>query len=227
PYARDDVVVAALSSFYQFLTNMYLPSDAIAYPPEGGWGDISPDSFSAQKTDAVLNLLRHIPYIQGQIFEGTTATCFRGTGPHDVDPNKYITLIPPHVIMLAQPQERNGYYIFFDTERGMFTLCDFQDGPEPTKFSQDLDEMEGLMTHEDDEDLKEWWREFETYTIEDFFEEMKSRFRNLDLIPIEEGRVLMAKRGPFDGLKDVYREHGWPLENFKKEECLKEVQKRF
>jgi hypothetical protein len=62
--SRDDIV-AAVTSFYDFLTTFpYLPPSAIETPPPEGW----PESDRAVlrklgKTDFVVELLSHLPYI--------------------------------------------------------------------------------------------------------------------------------------------------------------------
>jgi hypothetical protein len=62
-YSRDDVV-AEINSFYRFLTKLYIPSEAIIYPPPRGWPEITTDEFSfLGKTDKAIDLVRHLPFI--------------------------------------------------------------------------------------------------------------------------------------------------------------------
>lgn len=59
-----DATVAAVRDYYHFLTKMYLEADRIMEPPPGGWPDITPESMRPLgKTDAAVDLLRHLPYI--------------------------------------------------------------------------------------------------------------------------------------------------------------------
>ena len=64
PYTRDEVVTEVIS-FYEFLRTMYLPDDAIAYPPVEGWPAITASYLSfLGKSDAIVDLLRHLPYVR-------------------------------------------------------------------------------------------------------------------------------------------------------------------
>jgi hypothetical protein len=59
-----DATVAAIRDYYHFLTKMYLDGDRIMEPPPGGWPDITPEIMRPlKKSDAVVDLLRHLPYI--------------------------------------------------------------------------------------------------------------------------------------------------------------------
>ncbi|EFQ28378.1 hypothetical protein CGRA01v4_12030 [Colletotrichum graminicola] len=65
-YCRYELV-SELTSYYEFLTQIYLPPDVIQYSPEGGWGHITPDfvkSFCLGKNDTVADLMKHIPYMR-------------------------------------------------------------------------------------------------------------------------------------------------------------------
>ena len=58
-------LVSALSSFYTFLTSMpYIPISSLLLPPPSGWPDIPTHQLRSQgKTEAVISLLAHIPYL--------------------------------------------------------------------------------------------------------------------------------------------------------------------
>lgn len=63
----QDVCVAAITSLYESLPHI-APSD-IRYPPSSGWPEITQESLQAiglRKTDQVVELLRHLPYLNGQ-----------------------------------------------------------------------------------------------------------------------------------------------------------------
>ena len=153
-YSRDEVV-STITSFYEWLAKLHLPASAIKYPPPGGWPYITPKYLAfMNKTDTVVDLLRHIPYIERdsewepyQIYEKTSVMDYTGEyfrkfsvackNPHSADPMDVVTALPPHVATIANTSEgRDGYYFFLDTERGTMTMCDFQDGPDPTELSQ-------------------------------------------------------------------------------------------
>ncbi len=154
-YSRDEFI-SEITSFYQFLVKLHLPSSAIKYPPPGGWPDITPQYLAfLKKNDTVIDLIQHIPFVLRddnnepyQIYEKTCAVdyngrCFKTTAsfnkpsPHVADPLKEETILPSHVMTIANTTGgRDGYYFLLDTERGTITMCDFQIGPEPTKLSQ-------------------------------------------------------------------------------------------
>ena len=148
-YSRDEVV-SELTSFYEFLVELYLPSSALKYPPP------TPEYLAFMKeNDTVVDLIRHIPFIRPdedsepyQIYEKTSAVDYNGGTFHGIasldkpypdvaDPLEEMTTLPSHVVTFAKTSGgRDGYYIFLDTERGTITYCDFQDGPEHTDLSQ-------------------------------------------------------------------------------------------
>lgn len=157
-YSRDELV-SELKSYYEFLTQLYLPPEVVQYPPEGGWEHITPEfikSFCLGKNDTVADLMKHIPYIRRtkeddwdpwMVYEGATAVDFTGDVVLSL-PTKYaneflfepqegtISDIPPHVFVYATiPGGRDGHFIFIDTERGTIVLADAQVGPKPTRLS--------------------------------------------------------------------------------------------
>lgn len=154
-YSRDEVV-AALTSFYEFLAGLHLPSSAIKYPPPGGWPNLTPEYLAfMKKNDTVIDLLQHMPYIRDdgeddeyQIYDKTMAVDYEGKAfrkmatfknptPDVADPIEEVTTLPSHVVTLAKPAGGvNGYYFFLDTERGTISICDFQDGAEFNELSQ-------------------------------------------------------------------------------------------
>lgn len=62
-YSREETV-QAVRDYYSFLTRMYLDESRVLEPPSGGWPHITPERFQPmEKTDDVIDLLRHLPYI--------------------------------------------------------------------------------------------------------------------------------------------------------------------
>jgi hypothetical protein len=63
PYTRDEFV-AIITKFYEFLTTFCIPKTALKCPPEDGWPNLTPEATTClNKTDFVIDLLRHLPYI--------------------------------------------------------------------------------------------------------------------------------------------------------------------
>lgn len=59
-------VVDAVRTYYTFLANDLgaIPSDCIIDAPEDGWPSITQSSLvGLEKTDQVIDILRHLPYI--------------------------------------------------------------------------------------------------------------------------------------------------------------------
>lgn len=67
PFARDEFV-RQLSSYYEFLADLYLPRSAIKYAPPDGWPHLTSDLLaSLDKTDTVKDLIRHLPCIERRV----------------------------------------------------------------------------------------------------------------------------------------------------------------
>lgn len=68
-YSREETV-ASFTSFYELLQKMYLPDGQVIHPPPGGWPSIvnaEPTLVEAfGKSQEVVALLAHLPYIQSQ-----------------------------------------------------------------------------------------------------------------------------------------------------------------
>jgi hypothetical protein len=62
-YSRE-ATIAVVREYYRFLTRMYLKESYVAEPPKGGWPEINRETIGVLgKTDEVISLLRHLPYI--------------------------------------------------------------------------------------------------------------------------------------------------------------------
>ena len=62
-YSRD-ATVQAFRDYFQFLVFMYMDQSNIVEPPESGWDEINPRGWvNFDKTDKVIDLLRHLPYL--------------------------------------------------------------------------------------------------------------------------------------------------------------------
>lgn len=127
----------AIRKYYAFLAEDLgaIPFDSIVEPPEEGWPSITQDALAGlQKTDAVIELLRHIPYIEPsedyntRIAFSTDAVDYRKVAEYRVAPgtrHKFIDIgsedYPPSVVVLAEEGVDADYYgslLLFDTETG-------------------------------------------------------------------------------------------------------------
>ena len=137
-YSRDQTV-RAVTSFYEFLIELYLPESCLKQPPPGGWPDLTSEYLSwLEKTPTVVDLIRHLPYIASeddsdphQIYEKTRCNDYTSAKlPALFEPIESWTTIPSHVLTLASiVRGRDGYFIFLDTKRGTAVLMEYQDGP--------------------------------------------------------------------------------------------------
>lgn len=245
--------VAAVSRYFKFLTTMYLDDDAIEWPPEEGWPEITQDALGVlDKSDRVISLLRHLPYFRktglpsweqaqgGPYFnfcnwkdealrsETTEPSHFRGLR---LITESYLSkYMNPHIIGLLEGS-RDTPFLLLDTEHGIIYW--------PDCHGEICDETT-LERVEDDSDL--WvtkeeadWRGEDTcpaWTIDDFFELLEEQFRELRFMPINSRKVITAyprgsDYGEMESMLDaIYGDHGWPWsEQYDKKKCLDAVQK--
>jgi len=116
------MVISTLTSYYRFLSTMYLPTEDICFPPDGGWPKATKQKYAGgDKTNDVIELVRQLPYIRTPSCNGQEirhihwdTVCNSEWGE---DPVPEEAILPPGTICIAQPPHRDGYYIFLDTER--------------------------------------------------------------------------------------------------------------
>jgi hypothetical protein len=66
PYHQEEVV-AALTDYYHFLTSLHIDPADIKTPPPSGWPTITSETCNKlSQTDAVISLLKHLPYITNE-----------------------------------------------------------------------------------------------------------------------------------------------------------------
>jgi hypothetical protein len=64
PYYSRDELVAIIDEFYTFLTTFYIPASAVKRPSPEGWPNITPATTKGfRKSQAVIDLIKHLPYI--------------------------------------------------------------------------------------------------------------------------------------------------------------------
>lgn len=190
PYSRTSTVTA-LRTFYGFLATLpRLPASAVLDAPASGWPALT-DSFLARlgpKTDAVRDLLRHVPVIaateggEGNALIGPSTTALRwddgdgllrwalGRGAVDgvLSPHG-AGGVPPHVAVLARGG-RYGSWLLVDVEAG--TMTDFVIMGTPERRGEGGAEVQA--------DSPGYWRAFRTRPVADFFEEWVNKYRSLE-----------------------------------------------
>lgn len=60
-------IITSVHDFCMFMRDLYVPNDAILIPPVGGWPGTTKESFARLgKSDKVIEVLRHMTYIEDQ-----------------------------------------------------------------------------------------------------------------------------------------------------------------
>ncbi|KAI5236667.1 hypothetical protein E4T42_09393 [Aureobasidium subglaciale] len=216
--------VDAVRKYYTFLSNDLgaIPSDCIVEPPPEGWPSITQDSLvGLEKTEAVVELLRHMPYIEPsddyntQVAFGTSVIDYRQIGAYKVAEGKRHQFIPvgnkefpPHVVVLtADGEDYYGSLLLLDTEKG--TATDYQ--PQAPR-------KKGVP---DPETTSEIWRFAETSPVAELLASWEQKFRTLEWTanPFNaEGGIMLRYDRMTDEVRQIYRDHGWP-DNFRREDC--------
>ncbi|KAL1841512.1 hypothetical protein VTJ49DRAFT_7003 [Mycothermus thermophilus] len=246
PYLRDvsyslEETVAAVSDYFDFLVKLYLPESLILRPPEGGWPEVNSERVQGLgKSDEVIKLLRHLPYINENPsdlsgIDGGPSGCkfynwlrrFRDLDRPDADPTtvfesaKTMTepieeefVVPPHVVGLLSTKDD---LFLLDTQLGIIYWYEcpgsIQASPtrEPVWDNPDEDPL--------DEREGEHWRCFPAWAVQDFFELLKDHFREQRTVPVSPITVYdldnfrwssKVKDEVMPLVKATFREHGWP-----------------
>lgn len=250
-YSRE-ATVAAVSDYFNFLAKMYLNESNILRPPEGGWPEITPERLKGLgKTDEVVLLLRHLPYLgdlpdRSAVDAGPSGCRFYswlesirrldrpGVDPDDefegmkimTEPDPYSEggLVAPHVVGLISTKDD---LFMLDTQLGViyWLECPGTIRHNPSR--------EPILDDSYDYAPSEGEAEWPAWAVADFFELLKDHFRQLRTVPISPITVYdlenlrpppkVAEAMPL--VQAIYREHGWPdLNRYRKEECLQAVQ---
>ncbi|RYO76324.1 hypothetical protein DL762_009826 [Monosporascus cannonballus] len=244
-YSRD-ATVAAVRDYYDFLTKMYVRESDIIEPPAGGWPTIKPYLECMGKTDEVLSLLCHLPYIRelddGNSVQGAPWCYFadwQKLGLRQVKGETFRLLseragiiddVPPHVVGLTWGG-RNNPVILLDTKLG---IIHWYECPYEIKCAPARELLQDDAYDYAPENEAVWIAECGTWAITDFFEVLKDEFRKLHFIPKSSRSVVDIYTTFPDSdevipvMQDIYRRHGWPdLQRYRKRECLEALRERY
>ncbi|KAH8650611.1 hypothetical protein BGZ60DRAFT_569495 [Tricladium varicosporioides] len=225
PEYSHESTIHAITSYYTFLTNLYLPPSTIIYPPPQGWPSITPESLAPlNKNSTVLQLLQHLPYFAQ--LGGDKVVLAQGTWPVPYyDPNfqtqiqnaaqreylvepVYETTLPEYAVCLAKGT-RDGYYIILDTSRGVIV---WGKPAEPWG-----NKSNDLTPNDIDPEGPERWKRSATFEVPDFFEMLKGKFRRMEWIPHPSGATdvyevdeQVEESESCGVLKGIFRDAGWP-----------------
>ncbi|KAH7323621.1 hypothetical protein BKA65DRAFT_540257 [Rhexocercosporidium sp. MPI-PUGE-AT-0058] len=246
-YSREEAITA-VREYYKFLVDMYMDDSEIVEPPKGGWSSITVDSLQdLGKTEEVVSLLRHLPYIRPESLDCEAAP-FCKFANWDADA-KYLSSgratgeslkvtsegadfyeeAPAQVVGLASGGRDNPVFVL-DTELG---IVHWAECPDEIRYNPSRDGVEDDPYDYAPENEAEWRADAPAWAIADFFELLKDQFRQLHFIPISSRKVIdvytsygLNSDGMIPMLQNIYREHGWPnLQRYRKQECLEAVHK--
>ncbi|KAI1475888.1 hypothetical protein F4774DRAFT_421169 [Daldinia eschscholtzii] len=105
-YSRDKTVQSILRFYQEVTRHPYLDDDALIIPPANGWSSINVRG----KTESVLELLRHLPYLC------PIPICYTDGQSHDE-----IYPLPAHCVYLTSSVDREGTSLILDTHSDTIT----------------------------------------------------------------------------------------------------------
>lgn len=216
--------ITAISDYYDFLTSLYLDESCILKPPPRGWPNITPATMHGLgKSDNVINLLRHLPYIRNdgerihaapwvEFANWADTPCASDEDGEDArvcsEPPEYVESdsIPPHIIGLTacESPELGGYFLL-DTELGVIhwvgcygELKDTHSLDDDPTLIRPIAFDEDTATWDEDGEEAEWREDSPAWPVTEFFEVLKGQFRNLSFVPLDSKTVrdVYTKSGP-------------------------------
>ncbi|KAL2122665.1 hypothetical protein VTJ04DRAFT_3120 [Mycothermus thermophilus] len=225
-YSLEETV-AAIRDYFEFLTRVYLDESYVHLPPEGGWPEITPERLRGLgKTDDVVQLLRHMPYIQddentgSRIYAGPCMcefykwpvlirNCERSTNiSKDFEDMRILTepygdwdkgLVPPHMVGLITIETYFERFLL-DTKHGVIYWFDcpgkILDSPTREPILDDLSDPD-CSEEETPKEVPEW-RTSPAWSVRDFFELLKDCFRELRTIPLSYSEVFDLNTFAYD-----------------------------
>ncbi|KAL0932162.1 uncharacterized protein CTRU02_213115 [Colletotrichum truncatum] len=194
-YYSHDETVEGITSFYELMLRIHGEDMAILErPPPTGWPQITVESFAGLgKTEEVIKLLRHIPYlVTGPdavpcILESTspieyidTQFCEEVKKLPPVEPLEDDTdeRLPGHILRFAEGR-RDGYTLLIDTRRGVVVLWK-NDGNLP-RWTGNFDA--DFYDENEDPYGKDGWKCMPTYRIKTFFDFCMEQYLVLNWLP--------------------------------------------
>ena len=233
--ARDRIVTS-FHDFCIFMRDLWVANDAILVPPGGGWSSITTELFAKlNKNEKVVDILKHMTYVRNggnesryEILPLTALVDWRAGWflKHlEEDDPEYVRVLsedseiplPGDVIGIST----GGKYcnvLLLDCRFGIVYWVECPEGK--TVFGQ-----AGEEGPEDEEDSN--WRDRSAWPVEEFFEYVKEKFRTMEQLPRNDKRISSQedRAERLEELREIYKNHGWPGEDFKKEECASAVKK--
>ncbi|RGP63625.1 translation machinery-associated 64 [Fusarium longipes] len=234
PAYTTQELVAIILDFYTFLTTLHFDAGALKTAPPEGWQNLTPEALAIlDKSDYVIDLVRHIPYFKqsfwaiGFLYKSQLCDIpeytlkdfkeemmwagypeFESTRGEEVDLR--------HCIRLAEGMESGGRQVWLNTKDGEIIDCDVKgDNDDPVDIQVYFNR------------LKEKYRTLELFPgppsiITQDYEEIPE---DEDVITEEEFLEQGEELSSFENVafaRKLYRSFGWP-DAFRREECWAEV----
>ena len=122
--SRSDVAVA-LSAFYEQVVRFpHLDDSALKTPPSAGWETV--DSAALRelgKSEAVIELLRHLPYLEATgeydklLVQYETVAIAYTKNPRTL--MEQVNPLPGNCVYVTEGVDREGYSLILDIEKGV------------------------------------------------------------------------------------------------------------
>ncbi|OBT76330.1 hypothetical protein VF21_03329 [Pseudogymnoascus sp. 05NY08] len=246
-------IVEPIASFYALLSTFpYLPASDILTPPAAGWPQADIVNFrKLGKTDLVVEVLKHLPYIRTDGNRGWRL------GYDDTKPITYVK-VPGTTTeegtggcKLAELEDGVNHAVLWDSglephgqkldahvvpltngwQYGAWLLLDTEAGT-ITDFSLLGGISSSIRCPQSDRDAGLVWKHFPSKPIKEFFKDWEEKYTSLEWIPIqdkngrESGEIFSQKKvgAASEDLAEIQRifiDYGWGSTDFRKEECRK------
>ncbi|QKX58622.1 uncharacterized protein TRUGW13939_05747 [Talaromyces rugulosus] len=119
--------IDAILDFYRFLTDIpYIPPEKLMIPSGTGWDGVNAEELQRRgKTDEVIDLLRHLPYLDQELYShhwtlsyNTLHINYANGELYDdfLEKDQAVLPLPGHIIWLSKGFERAGYYLLLNTQ---------------------------------------------------------------------------------------------------------------
>ncbi|KAI9150512.1 hypothetical protein HJFPF1_10280 [Paramyrothecium foliicola] len=214
-YSRGETI-EAVRDFYRFLTKMYVDESRVIEPPAEGWPNITIDGFRGmRKTNEVIELLRHLPYLRiGDHSDydqpPVGAECYfadyrrrKPEGDDDIDDfGDFLKVVseggdicddvPAHVVGLTRKHHEDDFVFLLDTELGVvhWVSCPGEVTDNDNYDDSFIEQIEDDPYGWAEENEQEWRADGGTWSIPDFFKVFKQQFLKLNIVPLSERKVL-------------------------------------
>ncbi len=125
-YSRTEVI-SAVADFYELLIKLpYISPESLVHAPSEGWSGVNGEILRRRgKTEEVIELLTHLPYLRApapgkkwMVGPDTIAIAYCDGEVYD-DVLESIQPVPGHCIWLTDVESRDGTGLLLDTETGM------------------------------------------------------------------------------------------------------------